>query len=276
MNAAEWFLDLNGKKAGPYSVEQVQALVQEGEVHGQTRATSDRLNQEWITVAELIVAFEAAVKNSDTSPPSVHHQPPPRPKENLETVSVVPTSSGNFNDATQGLFDALQSAKERKAAAKLTPAPQEEWGSLQRPQRKIPGQLWMIVALTLVLGAAVYGTLKLLAQKSTASPNAPTSSGQGNSSASLSNEPGHGGNAIPVPPSQPMQRTARSLPVPPPSREAPHHDEEAPPPDPRDQIHDNSQAEPPLPEQPTNETPRTPPPPPGETPEGVAPDAPAQ
>ena len=273
MNAAEWFLDLNGKKAGPYTVEQVQALVQEGEVHGQIRATSERLNQEWITVAELIVAFEAAVKGSDATGPSTHSQPPPRPTENLETVTVIATSSGgSFNDATQGLFDALQSAKERKAAAKLAPAPQEEWGSLQRPQRKIPGQLWMIVALVLVLGTAIYGTMKLLAQKSSGTPGTP--SGQANSN--VSNEAGRGGGSQsfvpPAPP--PMPRSARSLPNSPPQRDAPHHEEETPsqPPDPRD----NPQAEPPPPEQPPNETPRTPPPPVNETPEGVAPDAPAQ
>ena len=288
MSVAEWFLDLDGKKAGPYTIEQVQGLLNEGTAHSESRATSDRLGDEWVTVADLVVAFQAALNQA--APAMIQATPPqegssslplsglpPRPKESLESAPVFTASPGNRNDATQNLFDALQSAKERKAAAKLTPAPQEEWGSQQRPQRKIPGQLWMIVALVFVLSIAIYGTAKLLGQKSGSTSASSTTATAKNTQPPPPVEPGRNpppamGSLAPSAPTGSLQRSVRPGSNPPSGRDATRReDEPPPPPDPRDNPQPES-----LPQDtPASDPANRAPPPVSETPEGVAPDAPA-
>lgn len=85
-------------------------------------------------------------------------QLPPRPAEKAATGEV---SVDRREDPVQGLFDVLQSAKERKTAPRHVPSQASDSGKARNASR-IPGHVWLGLAVALVLGGTVFVFAKLM------------------------------------------------------------------------------------------------------------------
>lgn len=133
--ASDWFLDRDGNKSGPFTAEQVQNLLNSGEINEQHKVTAEWLCGEWITVADLIAGYKAAQVSTNTAPaaaasapiPTTAHSsgpfhPPPRPPE-LEQPDFNATNAPMKADTTIELFDVLQAAREKKAGKQAQQVP---------------------------------------------------------------------------------------------------------------------------------------------------------
>src|SRR4051794_41096751 len=98
----EWFLDVNGKQTGPYSLDEVLGLFREGEIPAAQKVTSERLKGKWITVRELSEALSQ------------------------ETA-----------DPTHVLFEAFQAARDKKAQASQPPTSTPEFEPESSPQKPL-------------------------------------------------------------------------------------------------------------------------------------------
>lgn len=99
-------LEVEGTQSGPFSLEQIRGLYEEGEILGHHKLASaqDPANaRRWVTIEAFFrpTPFKA----------------PPRPPGSEESGAASPTISPDVADS---LFDALQAARERKAG-KLAP-----------------------------------------------------------------------------------------------------------------------------------------------------------
>ncbi len=167
MTGAEWYVEIGNRKAGPYTPDQIKGLLEDQEVRPHDRVTSDRLDGEWISVQELLAAYDEAVKRSQS------FQAPPRPSE-IEKTPVLGIQLHNSQDLAQNLFDALRVAKEKKVSSKMTPVSPQEWGTVAQRRGLVPPQVWLILTLTVILGVSVYGIMKVLNAKNAATTALPT------------------------------------------------------------------------------------------------------
>lgn len=104
----EWFLDVKGRKTGPWTTEQLQDLLSEGEVLPIHRVCPSSGKGEWITIQEAIHG------QFQMSPTGTLHLPP-RPSAEIVAWPRREEGTGLTQvDSTKELFDVLQSAKERK------------------------------------------------------------------------------------------------------------------------------------------------------------------
>lgn len=118
-----WYLETpHRQKVGPYSILQLASLLEEGEIHPQQRVFPDKNSQESVQVIRLI--------ESHTDPNS-------------------------------DLLKTLQSIREKqnRSSPHLDPA---SFPLVQRLGSRIPGQLWLLIALVLILGAGAWGIWTLL------------------------------------------------------------------------------------------------------------------
>ena len=77
-SSQEWFLEVEGKRTGPFTTDQIVGLFQDGEVPGTQRITSASSEGKWITVNELV----------DSNKPKPFH-PPPRPADLTPSQEVT-------------------------------------------------------------------------------------------------------------------------------------------------------------------------------------------
>ena len=73
----EWFLEVDGKRTGPFTSDQILGLLSEGEIPETARVTSNDLGERWITVSELEKRNASPSPHPQTSRPT----PTPRPPE---------------------------------------------------------------------------------------------------------------------------------------------------------------------------------------------------
>jgi hypothetical protein len=171
---AEWFLEVEGNKTGPYTAEQILGLLTDGEILSHHRITSERVGNEWITAAEL-----ASVLQKDSTTPQTEQtkeipgpgtfQPPPRPAD-IEKPRDTELTTDNSPDPAISLFDTLQVARDRKAAKFAPPAPAAEWSKISKPRWKPKPQFWFILGSSIFLILAVWGLTKLVSGRKSDSP----------------------------------------------------------------------------------------------------------
>lgn len=114
----QWFLEVNGKKFGPYTMAQINALVQHHEIVGEDRVTAPHLSGKWISVQEFVNQNGPAntPKKAASAPAAV----PPRPDERTLTSITTPLHHSpnekrdSGSKAILNLFEILQAARERK------------------------------------------------------------------------------------------------------------------------------------------------------------------
>jgi len=166
----QWFLEVNGKKFGPYTMAQIHALVRHQEIVGEDKVTGSHLNGRWISVQEFVsktgssrTEVQAAASPVEQTVPveSTPATVPPRPDERTMTSLIAPSmrqveprKSGS--DAVLNLFEILQAARERKPQ---TPnAVGHEVVEMPRPVRSSSGSplLWFAVPAVVVASVVVW------------------------------------------------------------------------------------------------------------------------
>lgn len=125
----QWFLEVNGKKFGPYTMAQINALVQHHEIVGEDRVTAPHLSGKWISVQEFVSQTSSAeapkrsAKTISQQAPAQASSPatvPPRPDERTLTSITSPAyhapneKRDTESKAILNLFEILQAARERK------------------------------------------------------------------------------------------------------------------------------------------------------------------
>lgn len=185
-DSAIWFVELNGQRNGPMSLERIADAFHSGQLQSRQKVTSEELPPgKWMTVEEAAQLYQRRTGTGTI-------QLPPRPPEVVQANSDSPvlTDSPTKNrdsDPATSLFEVLQSVKERRPALPRAqvvsdPSASATFGT----RRKVPGQAWLILTLTLVLGGSVWAIATFLKKTGEALPVA-----QAPSSAQTATQPGN-------------------------------------------------------------------------------------
>ena len=144
--APQWYLSLNGKPTGPFTIDQLKMLVRDRQILPNNPVTAPHLKGAWVPVSTVVGAPQTPSAEKPTHA-SAGFQPPPRPEGSEPKNSPMQESRPVPQvDATDSLFDALQAAKERKSKAQT----HEEDYLIRAPSAKISKKT-LIVAGTLLL-----------------------------------------------------------------------------------------------------------------------------
>lgn len=113
MDAGNWYLEVNGKKVGPFTLDQIQGFLDDGEIRAYHQVTSHDLGGRWLSVEDALQAAPPPPPAPVSIPTAFDgsFQPPPRPEIQ---------ASGPMDDRTDpaiSLFNALQVMRERRVAA---------------------------------------------------------------------------------------------------------------------------------------------------------------
>lgn len=161
--AQEWFLEVEGRKTGPFATDQILGFFADHEVPGTARIISGAPGSEWTTVAELVAVEQ---KNLPPSLPSKPFVPPPRPAELQPATSPIPTVA----KPELSLMDALRVNKERLhggTKAIEIPKPESSQDSFKLITRiqEVPRKAWLIAATAALLLVATWGMTLFIKQK---------------------------------------------------------------------------------------------------------------
>lgn len=152
---AEWYVERSGNPpAGPLTLEQVHEGFLNGEYAAKDRVTSTVTQGRFLTVKEASEAFQRR-----TATGSIHL--PPRPSTEItgfierDNVPRPPDAA----DPTASLYELVQTIKEKKPA----PKPVAEIRGAPEPEGfRVPGPVWLVTSITLILGVAVWVLAALL------------------------------------------------------------------------------------------------------------------
>lgn len=190
----EWFLDLDGNKAGPYTAEQIETFLSEGEILSRHRVFSTRMGSNTVTVGEFVGALQIQRAQASSRPiHRDHFTPPPRPAEDATSLRIQRPTAAELNepieelsrDPAEDLFEALQALRDRNVQNKPLEMPTENWGSSAQPHFRIGRSAWLMAAAVSIGCTVVWGLLKV-------EHSVPVSSN--------SQPPGHGISAVGVAP----------------------------------------------------------------------------
>lgn len=169
----QWFLEVNGKKFGPYTMAQINALVRHHEIVGEDKVTASHLSGKWITVQEFVSKGDPAASAALSAGPSPQRSAqsipqgapatvPPRPDERTLTSITAPVSHSNEprksgSDAVLNLFEILQAARERKTPTPTAAAAQPVI-EMPRPVKSSSGAgiFWIAVPAMITLAVAAW------------------------------------------------------------------------------------------------------------------------
>lgn len=180
--APQWYLEVEGKRAGPFDLGQIQGLLADGEILPNTPVSQSPDTGPWLKAADLAAAngdHQAIEHPAESSSPSVltattvstsgaagsgSGHLPNRPSDG---VSLEPTHrKPEGEDTTTQIFDVLQAMKDRKMAKKLTAPHPQEWGQLARgasaSSRRLPPQVLVIGAIASFLCISLWGVSRIL------------------------------------------------------------------------------------------------------------------
>src|SRR5437868_13821582 len=102
----EWFLETQGRKSGPFSIDEIRQLYESGQVDAQSRMGTESMRGQAVLVRDYFAQNASSL-----------FQPPPRPSELPKAGDLpIPEVSEHTNPALS-LFEALQVSRERKAAS---------------------------------------------------------------------------------------------------------------------------------------------------------------
>lgn len=157
----QWYLEAEGRRTGPYSAEQIEAMLRDGQLQADARVSGRGLRGP-ARASEFIEAIRLRRQNSsqkqNQGPAAL--QPPPRPEGVGERRRDADRGSAHSTDPTADLFDALQHIRERQTlqqnqAQRITPSEDETWGERLRA-RGLPGPAVLVASLAAILGLSVW------------------------------------------------------------------------------------------------------------------------
>lgn len=210
----EWYLEIHGIKTGPYTPDQVQGLLEEGEIlvttavfHvSQAHLPTDQI--EWFTAGEFVNGFRDYVSTANLATHATKTSLPVEPTE--PKVFAEPGASDSQapsqapSQAIDDLFETLLLARDRKKQTKMTPPNPEEWGTLSRDRLPASPTIAFAAALALVFLIAIWGMVKLFNHK----PSSETPSSNASTPATP-NPP-----TPPTPPANPPVKSSNTTPAP--------------------------------------------------------------
>jgi hypothetical protein len=168
----DWYLEVEGRKTGPFTTEQILGLLKEREIPETARIISTQTDSDWFTVGAL--AQQSAPHSlSGANPSSKPFVPPPRPAE-LQPSSNVPPPETQAATAKPelSLMDALRVTKERRAHSHATGSKHPESDEADehsftplKALRTIPRQAWWIAATAALLVVATWSMTRFVKQK---------------------------------------------------------------------------------------------------------------
>ena len=164
----EWYLEIEGRKSGPYTADQIEGFLKDREILPRHRVFSPRRPDQLMTAGEFVSAIQhqrqMSAGGATATPPSKPRafQPPNKPQDMDERTGIIKVDTAARADPTQHLFDALQAVRERQTQAKLNPPADLEWGSLARTTPARRSQLLLTATLTSLLAVSVWGLNRLL------------------------------------------------------------------------------------------------------------------
>lgn len=112
MDLGDWFLEVNGRKVGPFTLDQIQGFLDDGEIRAYHQVTSNEMGGRWISVEELLEAH----------PGGIEAPPPPPPSDFSESTVMVAAP----------VAPAIEVSSPAKAAPKPAPKPAPTPGVLNR------------------------------------------------------------------------------------------------------------------------------------------------
>ncbi len=148
--APAWYLEVNGKRVGPYTTDQLREYLQKDQIKPFHQVTAAHLNGQWISVQELMTSLDASPAERKNAP----FQPPPRPSDLDQTPLPVTRDEA---DPAMSLFTALQASKERKQSAPMVKLENTSSGSFMP---EVPPQLWLAILAIVALGAVATAAFK--------------------------------------------------------------------------------------------------------------------
>lgn len=98
MQDLDWYLDLSGKKSGPFAVEDIIARYKNGEIPTSAYVTAQRMKGEWVRITDLAEAYRDLFQLNDgpsiASHASLSNIPPaPQTRTNIPRPTPTPQSS---------------------------------------------------------------------------------------------------------------------------------------------------------------------------------------
>ncbi len=186
----QWYLETEGRRTGPYSAEQIEAMLRDGQLQADALVSGRGLRgparaNEFIEAIRL--RRQTQSQKRAAGPAAI--QPPPRPEGVGERRRGNDRETTPSTDPTADLFDALQHIRERQTlqqnqAQRLVPTVDETWGDRLKA-RGLPSPAVLVASLATLLGLSVWGLNQWLgstekATKSQANATEGTSSSSGN------------------------------------------------------------------------------------------------
>ena len=172
---AQWYVEIEGLKYGPFSIKQIELLRQQGKLRDDTRATAAHLNGQWVPLSSISASPSAS--SAPPSKPPGTFQPPPRPSDLERPAQDGPklTSPASVPDPTATLFETLQAVRERKSSRTVEQEDEPELIQSDTQKTAFTKKLLIgFVGLLLITGAGYLVKDKLLSNApNPAAPSAP-------------------------------------------------------------------------------------------------------
>jgi len=115
MAESQWHLEVNGRKVGPFTLDQIQGLYEDGEIRGYHQVTSDQLDGKWISVQELVdsAAIAAPAPPSDATGETPSLAAPAFEFESvvLEAPVLEAPALEKFQDEIQGEVETIDATQ---------------------------------------------------------------------------------------------------------------------------------------------------------------------
>jgi hypothetical protein len=89
MDLGEWYLEVNGRKVGPFTLDQIQGFLDDGEIRAYHQVTSAEVGGKWMSVEEMLESRSSSAPadfGEDLPPP-----PPPASSSDEYLLERAPT-----------------------------------------------------------------------------------------------------------------------------------------------------------------------------------------
>ena len=184
VHSPDWFLNLEGKKIGPYPLDALFGLAKDGEIGSDQAITSRHIGDQWATLSDVRAAMLA--------PPRASTPPPERPT-NIDAL-VNPSPVFTKEDAADSLYNALQKSKELQAKKRENERELEDRpfdsSLIQSPKKNGPSkQLMLIAFFGFIFGVSIWAMIQILNKKEPVTANSSTTT---ESKKALSPPPSYG------------------------------------------------------------------------------------
>jgi hypothetical protein len=157
----QWYLEAEGRRTGPYSAEQIEAMLRDGQlppdalVSGRGLRGPARANE---FIEAIRLRRQTQSQKRAAGPAAI--QPPPRPEGVGERRRGTDRETAPSTDPTADLFDALQHIRERQTlqqnqTQRLIPAENETWSDRLKA-RGLPSPAVLVASLAALLGLSVW------------------------------------------------------------------------------------------------------------------------